>query len=96
MKQYRNLIIYVNGILGTYYCMSKWGMGMGNPIKYYLYAPVLLFSWLIVKEFVRVKSIPALQEFTRSASFIFTATLILSCLTLVLFIQYEMHVFKPK
>jgi hypothetical protein len=96
MKQYRNLIIFLSGILWTYYCMSRWGLGMGNPVKYYLYAPVLLFSWLTVKECVRIRSNPALQEFTRSAGFVFTATLILSCITVVLFMQYEIHVFKTK
>jgi len=88
MKHWK-LIAYILGIIGSYYCMSVWGMGMRNPVKYYLYIPVLLCCFLLVKELVYKLQQNNQETVVSNIVFVLIGTLILAGLTAVAFSSYE-------
>jgi hypothetical protein len=88
MKHWK-LIVYILGILASYYCMSIWGMGMRNPVKYYLYTPVLLCSFLLLKEIQYRLQQNDQETVASNIVFVLIGTLILAGLTAVAFSSYE-------
>lgn len=88
MKHWK-LIAYTVGILASYYCMSIWGMGMRNPVKYYLYIPVMLCCFLLVKELVYKLQQNDQETVVSNIVFVLIGTLILAGLTAVAFSGYE-------
>jgi hypothetical protein len=92
IKRNWQIIIFSFGIIITYYCMSIWGMGTRNPVKYFLYLPVLVFSFLLVRTWRKRKNTNR-ANFSASPGFLASATLILATATAGLFLQYEMYVF---
>jgi hypothetical protein len=93
MKRWK-LIAYTSGILIAYYCMSIWGMGMRNPVKYYLYLPVLLCSFLLVKEIQQTLQPNNDDTMISNMVFIATLALILTGCTAFGFSIYESFVIK--
>jgi hypothetical protein len=92
--EYLRSIIFSLGLVATYYCMSLWGMGISNPIKYYLYGIVIIFSFGLIRELQQLIIKSHRDSFSGHFLFLITGTLILAGLTIVLFSQYEMLVFK--
>jgi hypothetical protein len=94
MGRYYKVIFWGLGIIGAYSCMSTWGMGVGNTIKYYLYVGVVLFSFLLVRELQLILRKADKDDFAGDIFILFTATLILAGFTAVLFSQYELGVIE--
>jgi hypothetical protein len=92
--RYLHAIMFFLGLAATYYCMSLWGMGISNPVKYYLYGIVIIFSFGLMRELQRRIKMHHRDNFTGNILFLVTGTLILVCFTIALFSQYEMSVFK--
>lgn len=82
--------IYLSGILATYYCMSLWGLGIHNPVKYYLYTAVLLFSFLLTSELRHRVSLPVRLSLTDTRLLVLIITLIIAGTSAVLFSEYEL------
>lgn len=95
MKRWK-LIFYILGIFLSYCCMSVWGMGMRNPVKYYLYLPVLLCCFLLAREIQIGMRQNDDETITASVVFVLTLTLILAGLTAVAFSSYELFVLKHR
>jgi hypothetical protein len=93
MKHWK-LIAYTLGILTSYYCMSIWGMGMRNPVKYYLYLPVLLCCFLLLKELQYKLQQNNQETVVSNIVFVLIGTLILAGLTAVAFSSYESSILK--
>lgn len=85
-------IAYILGILASYYCMSVWGMGMRNPVKYYLYIPVLLCCFLLLKEIQYKLQQNDQETVVSNIVFVLIGTLILAGLTAIAFSSYESSV----
>jgi hypothetical protein len=73
--------------------MSIWGMGMDNPVKYYLYVVVIAVSFGLTKE-LQQRLMGDSVNFKANIIFLLTGTLILTGLTIALFSQYELSIFK--
>ena len=88
MKHWK-LIAYTLGIFASYYCMSIWGMGMRNPVKFYLYMPVLFCCFLLLKELLYKLRQNNQETVVSNIVFVLIGTLILAGLTAVAFSTYE-------
>jgi len=84
--------IYLSGIFATYYCMSLWGLGIHNPVKYYLYAVVILFSYLFTRELYQHSHFPVRSSVADIRILLVIITLIVAGTSAVLFSEYELRV----